>query len=191
MQFKNKSSIFLGRTASRNKTRDHFIFSKEKKERQASELVLVATIEKLEIELAAEQNDVNFEAINANLQAKKAELDNIYAFQAQGAFVRARAQYKSEGEKPTRLFCSLEKHNAVQKHIPKLIVEKNEIKEEITEQKGIENELFKYYKDLFAQKPTEDKDINDFLSPAAAASCPKLSDSQKQKMEKKLHPRSF
>merc|ERR1712208_133009 len=115
--------------------RETILFSaKKKKERQASELVLVATIEKLEIELAAEQNDVNFEAINANLQAKE-------------AFVRARAQYKSEGEKPTRLFCSLEKHNAVQKHIPKLIVEKNEIKEEITEQKAIENELFKYYKD--------------------------------------------
>ena len=73
--------------------RETILFSaKKKKERQASELVLVATIEKLEIELAAEQNDVNFEAINANLQAKKAELDNIYAFQAQGAFVRARAQ---------------------------------------------------------------------------------------------------
>ena len=105
--------------------RETIAFSaKKKRERLANELLLVSTIEKLEIELAAVQNDVNFEIINTNLQTKKAELENIYAFQAQGAFVRARAQYKNEGEKPTRLFCSLEKHNAVQKHIPKLFIEK-------------------------------------------------------------------
>ena len=71
-------------------------------------------------------------------------------------------QYKNEGEKPTRLFCSLEKHNAVQKHIPKLLIEKNEINEEITDQKAIENEIFEYYKNLFAENPPFRKLLRNF-----------------------------
>ena len=58
----------------------------------------------------------------------------------------------------------------------------------LTEQKAIENEIFEYYKNLFAEKPTISKNIEEFLTPAAADSCPKLSDTQKQKMERKITP---
>ena len=109
------------------------------------------------------------------------ELENLYAYQAQGAFIRAKARYKVEGEKPSKLFCSLEKHNGVQKHIPKLIVEQNEVKTVLTEQKAIENEIFGYYKDLFSKKDSSDQDIKNFLDDEEFESCPKISESQKEK----------
>ena len=158
--------------------------ARKKRERQFNEQKLIALIESLETQLAAEYNEENFQNINEDLQTKKVELDNIYAFQAQGAFIRARARYKTEGEKPSRLFCSLEKHNAVQKHIPKLNVVKDNTNKELTEQKSIENEIFNYYRDLFALKPTEDSDIESFLTAETSASSPKLSESQKNQMER-------
>ena len=105
----------------------------------------------------------------------------MYAHQAQGAFIRAKARYKMEGEKPSKLFCSLEKHNGVQKHIPKLIIEKNEVKMELIEQKSIENEIFTYYKDLFSNKDSPDAEITNFLDEDQVISCPKISESQKEK----------
>ena len=139
---------------------------------QGKERLLLATIEQLESQLAAVQSDQNFYEINESLQSNKIELENIYAFQAQGAYIRAKARYKIEGEKPSRLFCSLEKHNAVQKHIPKLIVEKNDKKIEVTDQISIENEIYDYYKKLFAHKSTENYDIENFVTPEVSNSCP-------------------
>ena len=128
--------------------------ARKKKNRLANEQLTLASIEQLEAELAAELDGEKFHDLNEKLQSKKIELDNLYAFQAQGAFIRARARYQIEGEKPSRLFCSLEKHNAIQKHIPKLVVEKNNQKVEIKDQKSIEGEIYNYYKDLFVKTPT-------------------------------------
>ena len=160
----------------------------KKRDRQAKERLLLSTIEQLESQLAAIQNDQNFYDINETLQVNKIELENMYAFQAQGAYIRAKARYKIEGEKPSRLFCSLEKHNAVQKHIPKLIVEKNDKKVEITDQISIEKEIYNYYKDLFAHRSTENYDIDNFVTPEISTSCPKLSEDQKNAMERIITP---
>ena len=164
--------------------RETILYSaKKKRDRIANELLLVQTIEDLETKIAVEQNDAIFKNLNAELQNKKLELDNIYAFQAQGAFIRARARYQMEGEKPSKLFCSLEKHNATQKHISKLIVENNGHKNEVVEQKLIEQEIFNYYKDLFAEKNVEDTEIETFLTPEIARTCPKLNENEKQRTE--------
>ena len=157
--------------------------AQKKRERIAVELFLVEAIESLEIKLAAEQDIDNFNRINTELQDKKMELEGIYSFQAQGAFIRARAKYKIEGEKPSRLFCSLEKHNGVQKHIPKLIVEENNVKKELSDQKLIEEEIFKYYRNLFAFKEVDNTTIEEFLTQERALSCPKLSETEKASME--------
>ena len=100
--------------------------SRKKRERIAKEQLLNHDIEALENEIQQTLTDDEFLELNNNLQIKKQELEEIYSYQAHGAYVRARAKYKCEGEKPTRLFCSLEKHNAVQKYIPKLVVEKED-----------------------------------------------------------------
>ena len=154
--------------------------SKKKRNRIAQEIILTQEIEMLEKKVA-ESDNINFTAINQSLQNKKDELENIYSYQAQGAYVRAKAKYKIEGEKPSRLFCSLEKHNGVQKHIPKLIVERDNTNSEITDQKAIEHEIFKYYKDLFSNKDSLNQEISDFLGQDVTDSCPKISDIQKNK----------
>ena len=157
--------------------------SMRKRERQFQESLLSQEIESLEKELCEESNDENFKLKNENLQLKKMEFDNLNAYQAQGAFIRARAKYQVDGEKPSKLFCSLEKHNAVQKHIPQLKIVKDEKEIILTEQKSIENEIYRFYKDLFSEKKTEIPEIEQFLSPGISNSCPKLTDHQKQKME--------
>ena len=157
--------------------------AQKKRDRIANELLLVDAIENLETKLAVEQNPNVFDHINNELQAKKIELENIYSFQAQGAFIRARARYKIEGEKPSRLFCSLEKHNGVQKHIPKLFIEENNQQKEILEQKKIEQEIYEYYRSLFTNKPVDNTSIEDFLSQESSSSCPKLSEKEKASME--------
>ena len=88
-----------------------------------------------------------------------------------------------EGERPTKLFCSLEKHNAVQKYIPKLNVVKANNEIVVTEQELIENEILEYYETLFSSKNTEMNDIGEFLSEEMMQSCPKLSENQKNQME--------
>ena len=71
----------------------------------------------------------------------------------------------------------------MQKHIPRLIIENNNSKSELTEQKAIEAEISNYYKDLFSKKDISDRNIEDFLGPEASNSCPKLSNKQKEKNE--------
>ena len=159
------------------------IFSSvRKKEKIAKEILIMSDIESLEKEIA-EAKDDTFEEINVKLAAKKAELEDIYAYQAEGAAIRARARYQCEGEKPTKLFCTLEKHNAVQKHIPKLVVEKDGQNTVISEQKQIETEIYNYYRELFAEKQVEIEEIDTFFSHEAAVTLPKISETQKAKME--------
>ena len=163
--------------------RESIIFSSVKKRnREAKELLIVNDIEKLESEIINISDEL-FQECNTKLHTKKAELEEIIDYQAQGAMIRARARYAVEGEKPSKLFCSLEKHNAVQKHIPSLIIDQNGIKREINEQKMIENEIYKYYSDLFAQKPTEIENLSQFFPPEVNQICPKLSQRQKDSME--------
>ena len=157
---------------------------KNKRKNQAKEQLLMHDIEALERELI-NSNDQTFININQELQNKRQEMEAIYAHQAHGAYVRARAKYKCEGEKPTKLFMSLEKHNSVQKYIPKLCIEKNGVKTTIYEQESIETETCDYYEDLFASKDIylQNQTIEEFLGNESSNSCPKISQSQKVKME--------
>ena len=48
--------------------------------------------------------DANFKALDNELELKWFELEEIYAFKAEGAFVRVRVKNIVEGEKPSRIF---------------------------------------------------------------------------------------
>ena len=100
----------------------------KKKERVATEQLLLHEIETLESGLNKSSGD-DFNIISERLQLKKNDLEAVYDHKAQGAFIRVRAKYRIEGEKPTRLFCSLEKHNAMQKYIPQLKINKDGVEE--------------------------------------------------------------
>ena len=72
------------------------LYSAEKKRsRLAEEQILINDIEILEHHL--QQNPVYVENIQTELNDKKDALENLYKYQAQGAYVRSRAKYKVEG----------------------------------------------------------------------------------------------
>ena len=157
--------------------------SKKKRERLGEESKLLDEIKNLDSRLAVENDEQECTLINEELQLKKNNLEEIYSYYAQGAYVRARAQNLAEGEKPTRLFCALEKHNAIQKHVPKLIIETEGREKVLTDQKDIEHQIFKYYRELFEMKPVEEKEITDFLDPRVSVQCPTVTEEQKATME--------
>ena len=123
----------------------------------------------------------------SNIRTQKIELENIFKLEAEGAAVRARAKYAMDGERPTRLFCNLEKYNGTQKFIPQIIKEVNDQEVCITDQDQIETEIRDYYRTLFAN---HDHVITvgspaDYLGPTAD-SFPKLSDREASTTKGKL-----
>ena len=92
---------------------------------------------------------------------------------------------KLRGKNLQNFLCSLEKHNSVQKYIPKLVIDKNGTSVTITDQKSIESETCNYYKDLFSCKDNylQNTSIETFLGNNSSNSCPKLNQSQKNHME--------
>ena len=60
----------------------------------------------------------------AALDLARAEVEEFSKLDAEGAFCRSRLEWQVEGERPSKLFCNLEKFNAVQKYIPELKVTK-------------------------------------------------------------------
>ena len=151
------------------------------------EQTLLQDIRNLEISIYTCSED-EFIKTNTELQRKKSELEDIYKYQAEGAFIRSRARYSIEGEKPSKLFCTLERHNAIQKYIPKLNVVRDGVDVSLTNQKDIEIEAHSFYKHLFDNKDEflEDQTIEDFLGRDTANHCPKLSSSEKLSLEGKL-----
>ena len=164
------------------------LYSAEKKRsRLAEEQILINDIEILEHHL--QQNPVYVENIQTELNDKKDALENLYKYQAQGAYVRSRAKYKVEGEKPTRLFCSLEKYNGTQKYVPQIIIAgDNNTEVMVEDQKTIEKEIYKFYKDLFSCKDNfiEIDSIQTFLGPQGIENAPTLSEGDKVAMEGKI-----
>ena len=89
--------------------------------------------------------------------------------------------YKIDGEKPTKLFCSLELQNGVQKYVSQLVIVKDEVEKILTEQDEIEQEIHDFYKNLFECKDNliEGGSIEQFLGEEGCNSLPKLTTSQK------------
>ena len=98
--------------------------------------------------------------------------------------MRARAKYAMDGERPTRLFCNLERYQGTQKFIPQIIKEVDDREILITEQAQIEPEIKKFYQNLFA---CHDHVINiefvtDYLGPSAET-FPKLTNQEATSVE--------
>ena len=155
-----------------------------KRNRNSEEINLLNDID---IHERASQNNQSYNS--EELSEKKIALEKLYNYQAQGAYVRTRAMYKVEGERPTKMFCALEKFNAVQKYVPQLIVE-DEVGHEktISKQMEVEQEIQRFYRDLYKNK--DDKitidSIHQFIDQNTIPDCMKLSECQKHHMEGKI-----
>ena len=92
-----------------------------------------------------------------HLDLKKKELENIRKDKLNGIMIRSRAQWLSEGEKPSKYFCSLEKFYYTEKTVKRVVTDDGSV---ITNQKDILNELKNYYQNLFKSKDAELQDCN-------------------------------
>ena len=129
------------------------------------------------------------ENLAAELNNKKEALEDLYNYQAQGAYIRSRATYKVEGERPTKLFCSLEKCNGIQKYVPQLIVEDSSSQEQIvTNQNEVEREIKRFYETLYENKDEliDCEAFDEFLDQNTFQNRPRISEQQKNIMEGKI-----
>ena len=103
------------------------------------------------LERRLDSRDAEDADTTTELTEKKAAIEEINNQRANGAYIRSRAMYKVDGEKPTKMFCELEKYNGIQKFVPQLIVEEENSSNvnTISDQKGVEKEIHDYYEKLY------------------------------------------
>ena len=108
-----------------------------KKKMSENEKILISKIQTLE-----QANPPNMELLTIT----KSELEKLREKSMKGHLIRSRTQWLSQGEKPTKYFCSLEHHNYTEKTVKKVI---KKDRTEVSDQKHILNELKSYYSNLF------------------------------------------
>lgn len=109
-------------------------------------------------ELEHNMNESNKEEVDK----LKTELYEIRQDKLKGYIIRSRAQYIDKGEKPTKYFCGLEKHNYVSKTIQQLEKPDGTI---LIEQKEILKETEMYYSNLYRSRDEslDDIDIHKYI----------------------------
>ena len=112
-----------------------------KKRQNNDEIKFISEIQTLERNPSPE--------ILESLEEKKRLLQEIRDKRLKGNYIRSRAEWIKEGEKPSKYFCSLEKAGYLEKTVKRLI---NSNGETITDQKLILNTIKEFYQDLFQSK---------------------------------------
>ena len=104
--------------------------------------------------------------INANnmeqLETMKTELFELRQEKLKGHIIRSKSEYIDKGEKPTKFFCGLEKHNYVSKTMPNLERADGTI---LNKQSEILSETENYYKNLYTSKDDilDNIDIQEYI----------------------------
>ena len=124
-----------------------------KKKMSENEKILISKIQTLE-----QANPPNMELLTIT----KSELEKLREKSMKGHLIRSRTQWLSQGEKPTKYFCSLKHHNYTEKTVKKVI---KKDRTEVSDQKHILNELKSYYSNLFKSQDLqlENFDLNKLL----------------------------
>ena len=124
-----------------------------KKKMSENEKILISKIQTLE-----QANPPNMELLTIT----KSELEKLREKSMKGHLIRSRTQWLSQGEKPTKYFCSLEHHYYTEKTVKKVI---KKDRTEVSDQKHILNELKSYYSNLFKSQDLqlENFDLNELL----------------------------
>ena len=142
--------------------------SHKKKMEINEENKLLAEIEKLE-----KETNINY----VLLDSKKDELLQLRKKKMEGVFIRSKAKWIQEGEKPTKYFCNLENRNYVSKFMNSLTKENGEC---LKTQDEILTETKRHYSNLYSAKKTEDINLSEKLR---HYDVPKLSDNEQMAIE--------
>ena len=141
IQFMINDQLFLDTLLMEIRGKSISYASFKNKQRNCREKHLIKRIADLE-----ENTEINSTEQIENL---KAELYDIRYEKLKGQMIRSKAQYIDQGEKPTKYFCGLEKHNYVSKIIGQLEKDNGTI---LTEQQEILKETENFYRKLYENK---------------------------------------
>ena len=175
IQFTISDSLFLDTLLMTIRGKTIRFSSKLKKQQNTKETDLVHEIENLE-------KDPNLSQLTDLLNDKKEELQEIRKIKLKGNMIRSRAQWLTQGENPTKIFCALENKNFLDKTIKKISNQNNQI---ITNQEDILKELELYYTKLFESHDYELQDI-DLEKLFASQNITKLTNDDRNKIQGKL-----
>ena len=171
IQFTNNDQLFLDTLLMeiRGKTISYSCYKKKETDEREKEIIN----EKNRLEECLNPNNVDL------LNTLNAELVIIRRKKMDGHFIRSRAKFIEEGEKPSKFFCSLEKHNFTSKIIPKLEMPDGNI---ISNQHDILNQTKLFYENLYANKDDSLKDV-DLNIELSNIDIPKLTDTESMALE--------
>ena len=142
----------------------------------------VHNLESLEIASDKQPNSIN---IKEQLEQARLEVQSFEKKNVEAAKIRARVRWELDGEKPSKFFCNLERHNALQKYIPQLLVKSDNGEEiEVNDQSGIDKELYRFYQNLYRSQESnlETLTIGEFLK-NSNPSAPKLTEEKASKLD--------
>ena len=134
-------------------------FSKKKAKQNRGE---VKEIEKKLCDLEEKiNNGENSPNICKDYTETKSKLERYYQQKCKGASIRARVRWFEEGEKNTKYFLNLEKHQGVKKQLTKVRTEQNKT---VTTEEEVLNETVKFYQNLYTSQEIKDDDICNYLN---------------------------
>ena len=140
--------------------------------------------DKLEKEIMTEitslEKQDQTDEVNENIEHMKTELEKIAKLKAEGAAIRARAQWVEEGEKSSSYFLNLEKHKAENKVITQLKRADGTI---VSEPADILEEQYNFYFDLYQQRANDPMYLKDADNTFLNTETPILSNLETEKCE--------
>ena len=90
------------------------------------------------------ENDVD----NMDYKVFRRQLDAVHKEKAKDIKIRTKCKCYELGQKSTKFFLNLEKHEAIQSQIHSVIINQDEI----TDQNEINKKIFSFYQSLFSRK---------------------------------------
>jgi len=140
----------------RRETIQYSINRKKRLEQERN--LLVFELNTLEIKISdstvINENDVYL------YQSLKKDLDDLESEKINGQILRSKAQWAEEGERSSKFFLNLEKHNYDIRHITMLLSDKGEV---IEGSNKIQEELLRFYQNLYTSPMLNSEDFTDYL----------------------------
>ena len=99
-----------------------------------------------------------------------------------GKFIRSRAKWIEEGEKPTKYFCNMESRNFTSKLISRIELDNGKV---ITDQTQILEETKLFYQNLYSRRDCQNDE--DFMENFSCINFNKLSNEEAQSLEGEIN----